>query len=82
MNAKDLSARFVANVRRHLAALGWSQNEFALRHGIGSGAASRLLSGAHHPTFETVAKVADLFGVEPHELLEPVVGSGRVTRGL
>jgi transcriptional regulator with XRE-family HTH domain len=72
MDNKAVTLFFVANVRRLIEAKGWTQNEFAERFGIESGAASRLLGGRNDPSVKTLAKLGEFFGVEPHELLLPV----------
>ena len=71
MAPKELSALFAANVRALLAAREWSQNHLADLLGIKSGTASRLLSGDHVPSGATLSRVADVLGVQPHELLMP-----------
>jgi transcriptional regulator with XRE-family HTH domain len=58
--------RRIADLR---AKLGWTQSDLAERLGISRVAVSHLEAGMSHPGERTVALLAGLFKVEPHELV-------------
>ncbi len=58
--------RRIADLR---AKLGWTQTDLAERLGISRVAVSHLEAGMSHPGERTVALLAGLFKVEPHELV-------------
>jgi transcriptional regulator with XRE-family HTH domain len=72
MNAGEINAAFVANVLALLERKGIDQSELGRRMGVGRAVVSRMLTGEHGPSTATLAKVADVFGVTPCELLCPV----------
>lgn len=71
MKPKGLARLFSHNVKRLLDARGWSQGELSRRMKISAGVVSRMLSGEHAPSGATLATVAELLGVAPHELILP-----------
>jgi len=73
MSTEEVTRLVIENVRRLIAAKipPWSQRELARRIGIEPGASSRLLSGNHAPSLDTLAKLATVLEVPIHELLMP-----------
>jgi transcriptional regulator with XRE-family HTH domain len=55
-------------IAKHRAALGWTQVELAERVGISRVALSHIEAGISNPGERTVALLAGVFKVEPHEL--------------
>jgi transcriptional regulator with XRE-family HTH domain len=56
-------------IAKHRAALGWTQAELAERVGISRVALSHIEAGISNPGERTVALLAGVFKVEPHELV-------------
>jgi transcriptional regulator with XRE-family HTH domain len=56
-------------IAKHRAALGWTQVELAERVGISRVALSHIEAGISNPGERTVALLAGVFKVEPHELV-------------
>ena len=56
-------------IAKHRAELGWTQAELAERVGISRVALSHIESGISNPGERTVALLAGVFKVEPHELV-------------
>jgi transcriptional regulator with XRE-family HTH domain len=56
-------------IAAHRAKLGWTQQELAERLAISRTAVSHLEAGLSDPGERTVALLAGVFGVEPHELV-------------
>jgi transcriptional regulator with XRE-family HTH domain len=56
-------------IAAHRAKLGWTQQELATRLAVSRVAVSHLESGLSTPGERTVALLAGLFKVEPHELV-------------
>ncbi len=66
----DLRKRNIGrNVRGRRADWGKTQEALADKIGISSLTISRLENGAHGTSVETIAKIADAFGVPPHYML-------------
>lgn len=63
--AEKLGRRIAA----HRAKLGWTQQDLAERLAISRTALSHLEAGLSDPGERTVALLAGVFGVEPHELV-------------
>jgi transcriptional regulator with XRE-family HTH domain len=57
-------------IAKHRGELGWTQAELAERVGISRVALSHIESGISNPGERTVALLAGVFKVEPHELVE------------
>jgi transcriptional regulator with XRE-family HTH domain len=56
-------------IAKHRAALGWTQAELAERVGISRVALSHIEAGISNPGERTVALLAGVFKVEPHEMV-------------
>ena len=56
-------------IAKHRAELGWTQNELAERVGISRVALSHIESGISNPGERTVALLAGVFKLEPHQLI-------------
>ena len=56
-------------IAKHRAELGWTQAELAERVGISRVALSHIEAGISNPGERTVALLAGVFKVEPHELV-------------
>ena len=56
------------NVRRCRNAVGLSQEQLALRIGLGQGYISQIESGQHNPTLETIAELASALGTSVENL--------------
>jgi transcriptional regulator with XRE-family HTH domain len=56
-------------IAKHRAAVGWTQAELAERVGISRVALSHIEAGISDPGERTVALLAGVFKVEPHELV-------------
>lgn len=67
-----LGTLFVGNVRRILADKGLLQSQLAKMIGANPTVISRLMTAKLSPSGDTLDRVADALGVEPHELLLPV----------
>ena len=76
MKPQPLASEFAYNVRRLLNGRvpPWSQGELARRLGVSPGVVSRLISGNYSPTGATIASVAEVLDVLPHELIMPLPG--------
>ena len=72
----DLRTVFASNVRRLRSERGFSQCELAAEAELDRSYLSRLENARNNATLELVAKIADVLGVEPAELLTPT-GSNR-----
>ena len=57
-------------IAEHRAKLGWTQQELADRVGISRVAVSHLEAGMSDPGERTIALLAGVFKVDPHELVE------------
>jgi transcriptional regulator with XRE-family HTH domain len=56
-------------IAKHRAALGWTQAELAERVGISRVALSHIEAGISNPGERTIALLAGVFKVEPHQLV-------------
>jgi transcriptional regulator with XRE-family HTH domain len=57
------------SIAKHRSELGWTQAELATRVGISRVALSHIEAGISNPGERTVALLAGVFKVEPHELV-------------
>src|SRR4051812_49532296 len=82
MQEQEVLGRRIADLR---AKLGWTQQELAERLAISRVAVSHLEAGLTDPGERTVALLAGVFKVEPHELVagptKPLPQSERLPRG-
>ena len=76
MEADDVTRFFLENIERHLKAKGWDRTQFAEKLGVKLPHVSRMLSDTklRAPSVATLAKLGELFGVEPCVLLCPAKG--------
>ena len=74
METRELTAIFVQNVRRLLADGEHSQGDLSLALGTDAGTVSRMLSGRHSPSADTIARLATAFGVPAAELFRELSG--------
>jgi len=59
-----------ARIASHRKALGWTQQELSERLGASRTAVSHLEAGLATPSERTVALLAGLFKIEPHDLIQ------------
>ena len=69
MDPKDLRQAFAANLRRLRHAKGISQEDLAYSAEVNRSYLSKLEKGVSYPGLEIIAKLANVLGVEPAELL-------------
>lgn len=67
----DLRVVFASNVRRLRSERGFSQCQLAAEAELDRSYLSRLENARNNATLELVAKIADVLGVKPAELLTP-----------
>jgi transcriptional regulator with XRE-family HTH domain len=67
----DLRVVFALNVRRLRSERGLSQCQLAAKAELDRSYLSRLENARNNATLELVAKIADVLGVKPAELLTP-----------
>jgi transcriptional regulator with XRE-family HTH domain len=67
--AMNLRLAFATNLRRLRSEGGLSQQKLAIAAGLNRSHLSRLENGMNDPRLAIVSKLADVFGVEPAELL-------------
>ena len=65
----NLRLAFATNLRRLRSEGGLSQQKLAIAAGLNRSHLSRLENGMNDPRLAIVGKLADVFGVEPAELL-------------
>ena len=65
-----MSTSLGARIASHRKALGWTQQELSERLGASRAAVSHLEAGLAIPSERTVALLAGLFKIEPHDLIE------------
>jgi len=65
----DLRTVFASNVRRLRSERGFSQSQLAAEAELDRSYLSRLENARNNATLEVVAKIADVLGVKPAELL-------------
>ncbi|WP_396593842.1 helix-turn-helix domain-containing protein [Brevundimonas sp. R86498] len=70
----DVVQRLGVKVRERRTALGLSQEELAFRAGMKRSYLSDLERGVRNPTVRALGRLATALGLEPWELLTPVVG--------
>jgi transcriptional regulator with XRE-family HTH domain len=70
MDPKDLRQAFASNLRRLRHAKGISQEDLAYSAEVNRSYLSKLEKGVSYPGLEIIAKLANVLGVEPAELLE------------
>jgi transcriptional regulator with XRE-family HTH domain len=70
MDPKDLRQAFAANLRRLRHAKGISQEDLAYSAEVNRSYLSKLEKGVSYPGLEIIAKLANVLGVEPGELLK------------
>ena len=68
----DLRVVFALNVRRLRSERGLSQCQLAAKAELDRSYLSRLENARNNATLELVAKIADVLGVKPAELLTPI----------
>jgi transcriptional regulator with XRE-family HTH domain len=64
-----MSISLGARIAAHRKALGWTQQELAERLGASRAAVSHVEAGLATPSERTVALMAGLFKIEPHDLV-------------
>ncbi len=69
MDPRDVRQAFAANLRRLRHAKGLSQETLAYEAGVNRTYLSKLEKGVSYPGLEVIAKLSDVLGVEPAELL-------------
>ena len=77
MDPRDLRQAFAANLRRFRHVKGISQEDLAYEADVNRTYLSKLEKGMSYPGLEIIAKLADILGVEPAELLKVSGGEGR-----
>jgi transcriptional regulator with XRE-family HTH domain len=65
-----MSTSLGARIASHRKALGWTQQELSERLGASRAAVSHLEAGLAIPSERTVALLAGLFKIEPHDLVQ------------
>jgi transcriptional regulator with XRE-family HTH domain len=76
MDPKDLRQAFAANLRRLRHARGISQEDLAYSAEVNRSYLSKLEKGVSYPGLEIIAKLANVLGVEPAELLAHRIHDG------
>ena len=71
MTEKDLHKIFSANIKKHRSALRWSQVQLAKKTGVSVNFINDLESGKKWASLVTMVKLANVFKIEPYELLKP-----------
>lgn len=69
MDPRDLRQAFAANLRRLRHASGISQENLAYSAEVNRSYLSKLEKGVSYPGLEIIAKLANVLGVDPAELL-------------
>lgn len=68
----SLAAVFAAQIKQQLGTQGLSQLELAQRLGISEGRVSQLLNGRGNLTLRTMARIAQVLGLELQVVVRPL----------
>jgi transcriptional regulator with XRE-family HTH domain len=68
----EIKARLAVRIRQLREQRGWSQAEAADRGGFSRPQLAAIETCVDNPTFVTLARLADMFGVDAAELIQPV----------
>jgi transcriptional regulator with XRE-family HTH domain len=80
MTQSSAQANFLVNVRRELAARGWSQAELARALEVSPSQLSQLFSGYRNPGLKTIESIGEILGLHAAELLMPADCSDELKR--
>lgn len=72
MEDVNATQTFAANIRRELAARGWTQTQLAKACGWPPSRVAEILAADHSPRLDTVEAVANAFDLSTSALLLPV----------
>ena len=71
MTEKDLHTVFSANIKKYRSALRWSQVRLAKETKVSVNFINDLESGKKWASLATMVKLANVFKIDPYELLKP-----------